>query len=391
MNPADDIKKYFKKAAIRTNPEVDRKVLDRMLGTYNGLLKTGSAVEPRIWRKIMKSNITKFAAAAVVVIAVAWAVYILGPGTKSAYAITDTIAALRHVKTVHATWNTVEGKADCWVKLDPNTGENQSWCIIGPDAGDKWVHTPKMNNIQKGNDITLSPPSTGNILHYGHIMEYLAKISDVNSTQIRQDLQTGKSVIVIVGKNKNPGGKSYDMEAVIDPDTKLLIRATLNGFEGFNSIENIKYDEPLPADIFNFEIPPNANVKRMPETIQLVKFKNDPNFGMEIGNLAPDDARKKLAQDYWAAAIAGNYEVVNHLTPVPGGTAFWQKKWEENKPVELISTEIQKAGANAGVLCKVKFDDGVTWDLKIITLVRDINGDKSMIVIAMELPWKTAP
>ena len=67
------LKKFYKakKASVETTPDLDKRILDDALTAYKKSKQTTSAkLEPNIWRIIMKSRITKLAAAAVIIIAV---------------------------------------------------------------------------------------------------------------------------------------------------------------------------------------------------------------------------------------------------------------------------------------------------------------------------------
>ena len=60
MKSADNIKKFFNKAAINTNPSMDKAVMNKILMAHE---KTKSAaIKPKIRRTIMKNPITKLAA-----------------------------------------------------------------------------------------------------------------------------------------------------------------------------------------------------------------------------------------------------------------------------------------------------------------------------------------
>ena len=70
MKSADEIKKFFKNAAIGTDPAMDETVLNKVLIAYEKATNTKSAVmQSKIRRIIMKSPITKLAAAAVIIVA----------------------------------------------------------------------------------------------------------------------------------------------------------------------------------------------------------------------------------------------------------------------------------------------------------------------------------
>ena len=71
MTSTKNIKKLIKNAAIETNSKVNEIV-------FNGLLEeldkaeeqSSAAIQPNIWRTVIKSKITKLAAAAVIIIIV---------------------------------------------------------------------------------------------------------------------------------------------------------------------------------------------------------------------------------------------------------------------------------------------------------------------------------
>ncbi len=71
MRPAENIKRLVKNARIIINPEIKKTALKELIDELEKPKTTRSAVtKPNMWRTIMKSPITKLAAAAVIVIAV---------------------------------------------------------------------------------------------------------------------------------------------------------------------------------------------------------------------------------------------------------------------------------------------------------------------------------
>jgi len=71
MRPAENIEKLIKNVDVNTNAERDKAVLDDVLEALEeSKKKKPAAIKPNIWRTIMRSRITKFAAAAVILIAV---------------------------------------------------------------------------------------------------------------------------------------------------------------------------------------------------------------------------------------------------------------------------------------------------------------------------------
>ena len=82
MKPADNINEFFNNAGMNTNPEMDEAVLNKILTAHE---KAKSAPpEPNLRRTIMKNPITKFAAAAVILIAITLGLFeFIGTGSTS--------------------------------------------------------------------------------------------------------------------------------------------------------------------------------------------------------------------------------------------------------------------------------------------------------------------
>jgi hypothetical protein len=79
MRPAENIEKLIKNTKIDTNANVDEVVLDDTLMAFEKAKNKKSATyQPNIWRIIMKSKITKIAAAAVIIGAVVLGLNITG-------------------------------------------------------------------------------------------------------------------------------------------------------------------------------------------------------------------------------------------------------------------------------------------------------------------------
>ncbi len=71
MKPTDDIRQFYKNAAVDTDPKVDERVLKKVVAAHKNV-KTGDSIanRPIIWSLIMKSLSAKIAVAAVIIVAV---------------------------------------------------------------------------------------------------------------------------------------------------------------------------------------------------------------------------------------------------------------------------------------------------------------------------------
>jgi hypothetical protein len=103
MKSRQDIEQFVKNAGIRSDPNVNQAVLKDLLKQIDDAETQKPAVTlPNIRRTIMRSPITKLAAAAVIVIAVGFGVlYLTELGTTPVYAITDMPELLRTTRTLH--------------------------------------------------------------------------------------------------------------------------------------------------------------------------------------------------------------------------------------------------------------------------------------------------
>ena len=69
MRPTENIKRFIRNARIKTNPDVNEAVLKSLLSELDKTKDEFSIfLQPSVWRIIMKSKITKLAAAAVLII-----------------------------------------------------------------------------------------------------------------------------------------------------------------------------------------------------------------------------------------------------------------------------------------------------------------------------------
>jgi len=98
MKSSRDIEKLFKDLHDTTSAEMDQRVLRDVSQTLE------KPNRPNIWRIIMKTRITKLAAAAVIIIAVLIGINQFGgsiDGAGVAYAISDVFESFQEAKTIH--------------------------------------------------------------------------------------------------------------------------------------------------------------------------------------------------------------------------------------------------------------------------------------------------
>lgn len=238
----------------------------------------------KIWRIIMKSNMTKLATAAVIIVAVVLTVTILDRTVTPAWAIEDTAKALDQFNGIYLSgvFGVPIEKISRGEDLVLRDGENMSvefWMQANEErtrsenyrieAGDGTVwsvcnnmtyrYDPKNNTVrvQSGRGIEMSIWPCGG--------DYLLKVQEfMQDWQVMygKDAVTGRDCAFITLSNPSQG-QSWWLE--IDLETNLPVRA--KGWhntrrEGTPSMnfERIIFSEKLSDDIFEFEIPEGATV-----------------------------------------------------------------------------------------------------------------------------------
>ncbi|MHC4243609.1 MAG: hypothetical protein ACYSU4_14480, partial [Planctomycetota bacterium] len=100
MRPAEDIDKLIKKLRYKAGAETHDRILDNVMRALDEheKQKTGAAA-PDKWRIIMRSPITKIAAAAVIIISVVAGIHFLGGSTESV-AWADVVRPILTARTV---------------------------------------------------------------------------------------------------------------------------------------------------------------------------------------------------------------------------------------------------------------------------------------------------
>ena len=230
----------------------------------------------QIPRIIMKSKIAKFASAAAIIIAVTLGLStILDHGATPAYAIDQTIEAIKNIPTVHIFGRDWEGKQiEMWVQVNASTGLME-YCYIDHIDDDRlMISTPEntyYHNLKTNTVRVKDGPSVSSAFRLGEFFEGMKLLSEKFNGQITysevSDLNRKQKVIEL--KVSSP---QVQILSLIDPQTKLPISINVTRGDKFGSYEILKhatqinYDDSPPEGLFNFKIPAGATIIK--ETIE---------------------------------------------------------------------------------------------------------------------------
>ena len=257
-----------------------------------------------LWSDIMKSRITKLAAAAVIIIVVAFGLSTLfDQAVTPAYAIEQTIEAMKNVTVVHIfgrDWN--EKEVEMWVKINPHTGRGEYYWFGNPTAQTTIVARPEESYIYNKSDNTVHIKdglSISSVFSPGRFLEEMTRMTErlegTISDYVVYDPKAGKDVILLVMASDR-----IDLKATVDPDTKLPLSVDIiSGSQpGSNEVlkraEHIYYDQKLPEGIFEFEIP----------------------LGAEIIDGTIVDAQQRLPDSVIGYAVNYQLDIINNVTMV---------------------------------------------------------------------------
>lgn len=347
----------------------------------------------KVWRTIMQTKITKLATAAAIILIVVLGITILDRFTTPAWAIEQTIEALKRFNAVH-----VSGIMSAEDRSE--TGFNL-WATANADHSQSRDFRLELDNGQvrcvRGNDTYHYDPNTNTvrILRWERcsinpwlgpkLFQQLQQYTQDWKVSYGTDAATGQDrVFVTCSYPYAPDLKSwwfeFDLETKLPVSFKQWHNLHRKGTPVFDA-QRIIYYEDLPDEVFEFEIPEGAKI--IEETPERWDKLNDPNAGMLAETMTQEEASVEIVRQYWQAVIVRDWELVAKLRPItsPGN---WKAKYGVNPPggIVEIGEPYQQEGCSIGPVTPltIKFKDGDIREIKMITKFRDINGESSCII-----------
>jgi hypothetical protein len=336
-------------------------------------------------RRIFMKTSVKVAAAAIVLIAALLSLILFDKIVTPAYAIEQTVEAMKHLETMHffgRNWDNHE--YEMWFKLDPKTGTPHyvyaNYYTIGriditrPDKS--YQYNAKANRVLI---------NSGKLYHIGaapaKIFEYMLQVSKTNGSckvniYHEQDAETKKTLIVMVYDDAREAFKAY-----IDPDTKLPVRMVGLKNESlgkiFKDIERVEYNVKLPEGIFDFHVTDDMEVVDMDDIMQKI---DDPQNGISGEGLTEQEAAEKLVTDYWNALIANDTETTRRLSPA--GMKPVNTDSSKIVSLEKVGKLYIQNGCGIGkvVPCQLRFTDGSLKEIKLVIRSHIHNNQPSYII-----------
>jgi hypothetical protein len=274
----------------------------------------------KVWRIIMKSGITKVAAAAVIIIALYIGLQIPSGLLPAAYALQDTIEAYNSIRWVHivesSSFSFGEPRSsEIWLRCDEqgnvtrlrfqsdNVGEPVgSLVIVGNfDSSEAWLAKHNLRIIGYGNPSVLLDYDVSE-LDPKYLFESLYDQESRGEAIVDVNEPKDKAEPIIVTVTYPYGSKSLKWKKVIyiNKATKLVARVEkyeLRGkkFEHLKTLEYFDYNQPIDEMMFTLDGDVSCDAKVVDMT--------DVEAGMLQGDMTDEEVANEVTKQFFEAVI----------------------------------------------------------------------------------------
>jgi hypothetical protein len=368
MTTAYDIEKFIKKTGLETKTEMNEVVRNRIFQAFEKSKQTKSALtEQNIWRIIMKSNITKLAAATVIIVAVVLGLNITGGPDMASVTWAEVIEKVEQISvltfemTTEISYpgnKTLSIQSENYVAGDYGTKlnlyMNGELFVVEyrlPNKNLAYTIHPKDKTYMR---IDLSDEQAAKGKNPDDPRTWLKMILSGEYTELGRDNING---IDVEGIECNPVEMTTDENGVmrlwVDVETNLPVRIELEklGMESGQMrphkfvMENFQWDVELDESVFEPNIPDDYKLQEMPIRSQQVETK-PPRL---LADTEKDEQTmvREFVRKVFKACTDENWDEFSN---------FWSgKKVNEMHKTMLGGLEIVEIGE------PFKTDDSATW------------------------------
>ena len=306
-------------------------VFNRIIRQQNEKLKQADTLnrQSKIWRKIMKSKITKLTAAAVIIITVVLSISVFDKSIGTAYAIEQTIEANHTVRYLHVRFTDAshDEPKEFWVECDefgqitkarmhmPEWSSPLDGAKVGVWGKNKVeIYFKKKNLLFTAKDKAVADRMLKLVEECDPrlAVERLYEREAQGKVKIEIEEPSDKAEPIILTATYLPESLTPNKRAVlfIDQATKLVTAIEFyslkNGEYQYTEVqEYYDYNQPIAAEMFVLvdEIP--ADAMRIDQTTQEV--------GLVQGQLSDEEVAVEVVRQFFEALIARDYAKAGKL------------------------------------------------------------------------------
>ena len=374
MKYADDIEKavrnfcVVKTTEVKTTAGMDKRIINDALQTYEKSKKIQPAgLQPNIRRTIMKSPITKLAAAAVIVGAVMLSIYLWDKSTPSAYAFKQTVEAMQGKRSFHIqTYFQNRRKDEFWAEYD----ENGKVIRYRQEEG-RGRYGPYVTLWENDIRTTYHPDGIKMISRVGNTEPELEEFDpETLAKEIYDHVAAGRAIMEIqkpspyeslITINVTRKDKSLRQVLLVDPDTKLVTRIDnywgADGEREFHKgIELLEYNQMIDANLFSPEFPE--------DTITIDQVSQE--VGLAQADMSNEEVACEIVRQVVEAWAAADYAKAGKLF---GGAPpeLLTEHYRNLQPISIISIGRPVPVQNIKPVFRVKCTCEVKYDSQVKT------------------------
>ena len=330
MRPRENIEKTIKKFNVDINTRKDLEIFDELRQLQAKSTQAAPGISAiTIWRILMKSRMTKLAAAAAIIIALVVLFQIPDSLLPTAYALQDTIKAYNSIRWLHIresrTVSQETRTTDIWLGCDEegnvtrmrfqsdNVGEPVGSLIIAGDSDRSEAWLARHNLLLTGyGDSSVLLRYNVSELEPKFLFERLFEqerrgeaIVDVNEPKDKSDL-------IIVTVTYPQGSRSENWKKVFHIDqadklVKKIDKFELKGkeFQNFKTIEFFDYNQPIDQKMFTLDGDVSADAR--------VVDLSEVDIGMLQGDMTDEEIAVEITRQFFEVMIAKDFHRAGQL------------------------------------------------------------------------------
>jgi hypothetical protein len=354
MKPADRLERLIKETRYRADAETYDKALGSYLQAVDEHIEHKSVLsEPKIWRKIVKSRMTKLAVAAVIIIAAYLVVHQSGGSidvaTVSFAQITEN---MKQMPWMHAVIKGAGEDMEGWFCFERRM-------VIYKRANGQVRYQDGLKQIVQLYDPNTNTVAVSHGASTGRVwMTSSAAGFPKMLIKMFEEMygDTGDKVVEETGKYRGRDVKIFKMsrplgdmdmkaEMTVDAKRNILLLVSQKAYDkaGKLAIEangHFDYPEKGPASIHHVGVPRSAKIVR--KETEKEKTDYDKAFAEAISAVSAREnwpEPRDLAIAYWRARNAKKYDEMAMYWP---GSATWNRRVvEKEEPVEYVFGDVQ--------------------------------------------------
>lgn len=359
-------KSYLENIEMSADAEMDGRILDDALAAMEESKKAGPALAgPNIRSIIMKSPITKLAAAAVIVGAVMLSIHLWDKSTPSAYAFEQTVEAMQGKRSFHIqTYFQNRRKDEFWAEYD----ENGKVIRYRQEEG-KGRYGPYVTLWENDIRTTYHPDGIKMISRIGNTEPELEEFCpETLAKEIYDHVAAGRAIMEIqkpspyaglITLNVTRNDKPLRQVLLVDPDTKFVTRIdNYWGGEFHKGIELLEYNQIIDANMFSPEFPEG--------TITIDQVSQE--VGLAQGDMSNEEAACETVRQALEAWAAADYARAGKLFGGAPPELLLKEHYSSLQPISIISIGRPVPVQNIKPVFRVKCTYEVEHDSQVKTV-----------------------